>query len=520
MCVAVMGSLQWPALMLLASLILLSWTTSFAGLDPSGNYIPGAKELPFEVRGQTQQALDSVEKTVSAMKYVIDVTTKHKDTVATLFKGLSKFAEAAPVIGWGFSVINTFLAFVPQHDPVMQELKNSFAVVNSKLDSISVQISDLVTDVEWFNYASVYSQDEVCILNAWKKYTDFFGNAQSNDINFLAKAFVNYYEYTQVEASVDNLYHYLTVHRTYLTKNLNELLVTKLECDVMKILKHNWHFSSVLLKGMSLNIFYWELIGFNTTSKEAEHNHMFKTVFEAQSKVINKCLKEHMYYVKKDVERTAKPISSDLQRIAQRVKEALDNKYSWYKWVVIVYKRSREEEEDVIPHNTMTKIPVSDDIIVAVTHTQHGVMEANAKDAVNWCNHKYLSCLTENQTSVYNINDMKFELNLVDHVKVTHYTYGKQDFGEAPKPYRALTCKVITKNKNTYLYTIAVHASKMSHRCDLECGNNGTCEKLLDSNQAWCKCKDNYFGDRCEKKTNTKLKERITLHLPTLNKCL
>ncbi|KAL2086843.1 hypothetical protein ACEWY4_017902 [Coilia grayii] len=518
-----MGSLQWPALMLLASLILLSWTPSFAGLDPSGNYFPGAKELPFEIRGQTQQALDSVEKTVSAMKYVIDVTSKHKDTLSTLFKGLSKFAEAAPVIGAAFSIINTFLAFVPQHDPVMQELKNSFAVVNSKLDSISTQISDLATDVEWFNYASVYSQDEVRILNTWKKYVDFFEKAQSNDINYLAKAFVNYYEYTQVEASVDNLYHYLTVNQTYLTKNLNELLVTKLKCDVRKIIKYNWHLSSVLLKGTTLNTFYWGLIGFNTAEKEAEHNNMFKTVFEAQSKVINKCLKEHMYYVKKDVERTAKPISSDLQSIAQRVKEDLDNKYSWYKWVVIVYKRSKEEQKYVIPHDTMTKIPVSDDIIVAVTHTQHGKMGANTAHAVSTCHEGCLFCLTNNATIRYTDYDFStFKLNLVDHVKVTHYVYDpndKVDFAEAPPPDRALKCRVITKDVNSH-YTIAVHASEMSHRCDLECGNNGICVQLLDSNQSLCKCKDNYFGERCENKTNIELKQRIILRLPTLNRCL
>lgn len=153
---------------------------------------------------------------------------------------------------------------VPQENP-LKVLKADFAEMNEKLDSLSIQISNLAADVEWLNYARDYSKDKVCILNAWKKFCQFFEKSEvvqsEEDKLRLAEIFTNYYENTAVESSVANLYHYLMViSSTSLRGNLNNLLKTKFKCDISEIGKYNLYFSSLLWKGMVLNQLYWNLI--------------------------------------------------------------------------------------------------------------------------------------------------------------------------------------------------------------------------------------------------------------------
>lgn len=174
--------------------------------------------------------------------------------LTSVLKGLTNFASLAPGLGALSSVINMILIFIPQDDPVLNQVKKGFAKVNRELDSLSIQISNLATDVEWFNYASVYSQDEVRILSAWRKFSEFFKTHGLNDFKHLAEIFTNYYEYTQAESSVINLYRYLTVSSTSLSGNLNDLLKRKFKCDIHEIGKYNLYFSSLLWKGMVLNL--------------------------------------------------------------------------------------------------------------------------------------------------------------------------------------------------------------------------------------------------------------------------
>ncbi|CAI5652723.1 unnamed protein product [Oreochromis niloticus] len=270
-----MASPRWSTSMLLASLILLLyWTTSSA------------------------RSHDSTST---------DLSPPHR--------GISNIASLAPVIGGLVSpIVNVVLAFVPQENP-LKELREGFSQVNRKLDSLSLQISNLATDVEWFNYASVCSQDEVRILNAWKKFEEFRENSglvnTAEDELQLAEIFTNYYENTAVEASVANLYHYLTVSSTSLSGNLNKLLEKKFKCSIREIGKYNIYFSSLLWRGMVLNQLFWNLVGFNPSGKEAEQTQMFKNVSEAQISAVKFCRKNYTQYMEKDVEEIGKAMNPD-----------------------------------------------------------------------------------------------------------------------------------------------------------------------------------------------------------------
>lgn len=158
MCVAVMASSQWSASMLLVSLILHYCTTYSTGSDYSTNLSALYREkrdLPSETREKVEKTANTVKDSLSLLNDVIGKIEKTKMT--SVLKGLKNFVSLAPAIKPLGLVIYMALMFIPEEDPVLNEMKEGFPEVNRKLDSLSIQISNLATDVEWFNYASIYS---------------------------------------------------------------------------------------------------------------------------------------------------------------------------------------------------------------------------------------------------------------------------------------------------------------------------------------------------------------------------
>lgn len=143
----------------------------------------------------------------------------------------------------------------------------------------------------------------------------------------------------------------------------------KFKCDISTIGEYNLYFSSLLWKGMVLNQFYWKLIGFNTASREAEHAEMFKRVSAAQASAVEFCLNNYEDYMKEDVLRITKGLSPDNKKlIADEVKKALDKKYKWYSWVVLVYTK-----ENTNKHILYDAVELHvDSIIVALSYVQRG----------------------------------------------------------------------------------------------------------------------------------------------------
>ncbi|XP_047212476.1 SE-cephalotoxin-like isoform X2 [Girardinichthys multiradiatus] len=505
-----MASQCQAGLVLLASLILLLFWTTISALsyddtpDVPLQHNRVQRDLPARPRNQVQSSTEVVKESLTAIKVVIDDIPVKK--VTDVMKSFSKMASLSPGIGTLVAcVLDIVLAFVPQDDPVLIEVKKGFAEVNRKLDSLSFQISNLATDVEWFNYASVYSRDEVTILNAWDKFNDLRQNSNlvqsAEDRLRLAEIFTSSYENSGAESSVSNLYRYLTVNSTSLSANLNNLLKKKFKCDITKIGKYNLYFSSLLWKGMVLNQFYWRLIGFNTTTKEDEHVQMFKKVSEAQLAAIDYCLQNYEDYMKKDVVETVKGLSTDdKQAIALKVKEVLDQKYNWYNWVVVVYNKANKNNHIVFD---ATEIDAGDTIVLVSYYFDIGIKYATPyKETAEKCfNNEYCQnisidqCHKEGWGSVDLIGADMLKYNGM----ITHVTYD-EDFAEVPAPVYRVGCYWFPAGG-----LVSIRFKDRIHFCRLYlCQNNAKCKRILDSNEWFCQCPTGFKGEYCEHRIDTR----------------
>ncbi|XP_054908217.1 LOW QUALITY PROTEIN: cephalotoxin-like protein [Poeciliopsis prolifica] len=494
-----MTSQRCISLFLLASLtFLFCWTTvSALSLgDPPNVPSPQNRAKQDMAASTREQVRESSEVVKASLTTIIEVmqnldSKKVKDIMASF----SKIASLAPGIGTlAASVLNMVLAFIPQEDLVLTEVKKGFAEVNRKLDLLSIQISNLATDVEWFNYASIYSRDEVAILNAWDKLNDLRQNSNlvssEEERLRLAEMFASYYDSSGAESSVSNLYRYLTVDSTSLSENLNSLLKKKLKCDVKEIGRYNLYFSGLLWKGMFVNQFYWKLMGFNTVNKEAEHVEMFVKVYEAQYAAIDFCLQNYADYMKKDVEEIAKGLSADdKMAVAHKVKAFLDKKYHWYNWVVVVYNKADKDNHIVFDATDIE----AGEIIVLVSHTPHADLsdEIYIRGTAERCfSNKYCTEIKKKQcTERYGDTYPEF----TEFAKVTHVTYN-EDFAEVPSPLHRMGCSWSTGGGR-----ISIHFSRKLPTCtDYLCYINRRCGRLLDSNEWVCRCPTGFYGEFCE----------------------
>ena len=157
-----MASHRLSASMLLASLILLYWTTSSAqSHDPASSVVSPSdrvkRDLTFETREKVDRSLAVANSFLTVVKESFELIEKiDTKKLSDVMKSLANVASLAPGIGGLVaSFVNMVLVFIPQDDPVLIEVQKGFAEVNRKLDSISIQISNLATNVEWYNYAKI-----------------------------------------------------------------------------------------------------------------------------------------------------------------------------------------------------------------------------------------------------------------------------------------------------------------------------------------------------------------------------
>lgn len=496
--------------MLLASLIILYWATSSARshdlTDPSA-LDRVKRDLPYETRDRAEKSMEVAKEALSIFNKVM--ASKAKESLTDWMQRLAKVASIAPGVGSAISaVVNCVLVFISEENPVLDEVKKGFAEVNQKLDSLSIQISNLATDVEWYNYASVYSQDEVCILGTWKKFNEFFKKRGSNDFNYLAEAFVSYYEYTQTEACVANLYHYLTVKDTSLSRNINDMLMRKFQCS-SEIGKYNFYFNSLLLKGTVLNKVYWKLTGFNAAGKDAEHAQMFKKVFENQLAALQVCETKYIEYASNTVKEMAKSLRADnKQEFANQVRQTLDEKFSWYNWVVFVYD-TKEKDAGNIKVFDVAKISIGD-VTVALDQTLKGNQHHSSME--------YYSgrCFTEDRqcklpcVASHEYDSTSTIYHLTDFGKIPYATYKEGLVTVAPSPSLERTCKLDGSRYKLSLYD----SPKLDVCATNPCRNNGICRVLLKSNDRLCECPTGYTGNECEKSIDTRLAEEMQTAFP------
>ncbi|XP_029997029.1 uncharacterized protein LOC115424067 [Sphaeramia orbicularis] len=519
LCVSVMAFPRTSSIVLWFSLILfVYWTTSAAeSHDPSPADLSALRRLKRELDSTTKEQVQTgFQVGVNFLVTVTQVTDKIKPKqLESVFKALEDFASLAPGIGsLILSIVSMVLAIIPQDD----QLRNGFSEVNRRLDSLAFQISDVSTDVEWFNFVSVYSRDETHILNAWRKLDELQQNLRDTTDDErklrLAKIFTNFYEHSGTESSVANIYHFLTVSGTSLTRNINNLLRDKFKCSISEIGRFNLYLSSLLWKGMVLNQLYWKLIGFSSSRQQHEHNRMFKNVFKAQTDTLHLCLDNFEQYVVKDVEVVSKRFTKDQKEdIAANVQKTLDEKYFWYKWAVVVYDKYYEDYYKLVH---MERVPVGD-LVVAVGYTNketHPYQEQVASIAQSCFDNIQCSDLDKkSQDCSYGVFtteyteqgfDLAFSLadlkSLSELAKVLHYFY-YYDPVMSPLPhFKQVECIL-----DGYGYKVSVYLSARLPVCSSPdtCLNGGVCRRLLDSNEHLCDCPDGYYGNRCENSTSS-----------------
>ncbi|XP_061574658.1 SE-cephalotoxin-like [Cololabis saira] len=506
---------KWTTSVLLASLILLFWSTS-AWSDSSINPSALTRFKRAEGKDITEKALAVVTSSLSVVKDVVDLLKK--DETITVLKALSDFAALAPGIGSAIaSIISLILLFIPAEDKVMDK----FAEVNRKLDSISIQISNLQTDVKVYNYLSSYSDHEATIVTAWKKLLELYDKKKSDkQMKSETVKFTTDYKNNLVQKSVENLFHYLTVEGIAMSENINKLYKEKYKCHIGQMGLYSLYLSDLMFKGMVLNQAYLQLTGKSSPNDKTKMIKDLKKLYEIQIDTIHSCLKKETYndQIKKDVMEQAKGIDAKKKKdIATNVKRHLDNKYSWYNWVVVVYDTKDEKKHKIFE---MTKIPAGA-VTVAVTYTLKSD-QTNVKfvqKAAQECFEKIKCKIDDRLKDCQNIyfkseggSDRPVNIVLSEYAKVTDMTKSKS-FVELPEPTFQIKCK---KNFLSKRNRISVHYSEKLIICNPgPCQNKGECERLLDSNQFWCKCKDGFHGEKCEKKIDTAKIDEMIKNLPS-----
>uniref|UniRef100_A0A667Z3N4 EGF-like domain-containing protein n=1 Tax=Myripristis murdjan TaxID=586833 RepID=A0A667Z3N4_9TELE len=528
------------ASLLLVFLTLLYWTTTSAlSHDPTVNYTNSRpstrirRDLTYLTQEKTKEVLEGGKAALALVKDAFDVAQTTK-TLADITKKIAQGMSMLPsALGLMFSFVNIILAFIPQESPTDQ-LQADLDEVNRKLDSLSMEISNLATDVEWHNYASVYSQDEVRILNAWKNFNDILKismSAQSEEQKIrLAEMFTTFYENTATEGSVASLYHYLTVRGTSLSKNLLDILTRKSKCSITDIGMYSIYFNSLMYRGMFLNQVYWSLMGFNLSVKAAEYTSMMKKIVNAEKEAVNNCKSKYEEYMKKEVVDISKKHSnSDKEEIARQIKWALDKKYFWYEWVVVVYDTKQKYPDETYG---FTVIPM-EKITVAVGYTtleSYGIKSLEVYDCIpkTTCSNMFAEIKGSGNDCPYVQNrelrvgysgnrPLFRSIYFMSHVKLMHISYEKKS-ALFPTPIYQQDCSWYS----SYTGSLTLYYSGRTDLCssDAQCMNGGTCQMQFESNQWVCECPDGYDGYTCEKKIPTfsqDIKKFVSEPLPAIS---
>ncbi|KAJ8365237.1 hypothetical protein SKAU_G00140680 [Synaphobranchus kaupii] len=487
-------------------------------------------ELPYFTREKAEKSLEPLKAGLELVKNIVEVVDK--TDWERFLKKMVTVSSLAPGVGTLVGAfINCALVYLPQTDPVLDKLKEEFANVNMKLDSVSMEISNLKTEVEWSNYASIYSQDESNILNSWKKWEEFIsycssaGTIQTQKESDLAKMrmaerFTTYYENSATENSVYSLYGHLAVRQPALSVNLLDILVKRFQCDVQVVETYSKYFRVLLWKGLLLNQLYYTLKGFDADAKAQQSIQQLYDVIIAQQKTIVYCVQNYERYMKTDVEgitNAALSSGTDNMQLARKIKTALDRKYNWYDWIIAVIP---SEEGHTFLNYTMVRVAT---VTVAVAHYQRGPINYVYSFVSEKCNELEVACRSPTELLKCMIRYAEKDFIPLKHRTAALQASETSEISETPEPFYKRPC-YFPGTLFTYSGTISLYMK--SHKQFTlsdprkpfqfpSCENSGTPTQILDTTGFVCECRYGFYGERCENDLELdKRKIRVGVDMP------
>ncbi|KAL1277409.1 hypothetical protein QQF64_024082 [Cirrhinus molitorella] len=421
------------------------------------------------------------------------------DTLGKVFGSLGKVAASFGFIG---AIISFIFSFIPQFDPMLEFMKEQFAEVNRKLDSLSLQISTLQTEMEWTNYASAYGKDENVIKNSWAKLTEFIKTAPVastlEEKTRLAERFTTFYENTGTENSIANFYRYITENSPVsLNKNLLKLVIEKSNGDFNVLVQYSTYFTTLMVSGLKLNVFYYKLKGYDGKEKAQEAVTQLSNTLSSIQDALIECAGDFEKWAYKDAVKISSQQFSDSKALTSNIKNHLEKKFHWFKWIVIAHSKDAKNE---FTFGRSINVDVQEKTSVHLIHQEKGsAVDQSIKEFVRANLQKELSSLS--LSFPRQCDTMKDELlhrfgaKVTSHIWFFHAVTKPSDYAQTDGADVELNCFLAQRNFNFFLKR---KNTEVKPPCsDVNC-NNGECIPIKDTTHVFCKCHKMYHGPACE----------------------
>ncbi|XP_028848177.1 SE-cephalotoxin-like [Denticeps clupeoides] len=455
---------------------------------------------------KVEKGLTTCEELLKGLDELTQAVTKTKEAtqmiqkVLKVFDGLAKVAASLHFFG---ALLSFIFAFIPQSDPTLEFLKEQFAEVNRKLDSMSLQISTLGKEMEWASYASVYSKDENNIRNSWAKLKEFIASASAaktqEQKTRLAERFTTFYESTATESSVADLYKYITEsHGSSLNKNLLQLVVQKSSGDFAILTQYSSYFTALMVSGLQLNLFYYKLKGYDAAAKAKEAEGELGNVLSAIQDALINCADGFETWAEKDITKIGTQPFSDNKDLASKIKKHLDQKFKWYEWTVIAHPKDAKGEYS---SGSSISLLVQDKTVVHVIHQEKGyTVNQRIKDDIK-VQFKdvfpQITCETMKDELVQIVG-----IKIMNHVQFLHAVLIRDDFAQTKAADIELQCStplyfIDTDHRTIRLFLKSKDVVENPPCSKLKC-QNGECKQIKDTTEGFCKCQKMFHGPTCE----------------------
>ncbi|XP_058629140.1 SE-cephalotoxin-like [Onychostoma macrolepis] len=427
------------------------------------------------------------------------------DPPTKVLKVFGSLGKVAASFGFIRSLISFIFASIPQSDPTLEFMKEQFAEVNRKLISLSLQVSTLQTGMKWTNYASSYGKDENVIKNSWAKLTEFiqtapFASTQEQKTR-LAKSFTTFYENTGTGKSVANLYRYITENNNVsLNKNLLKLIIKKSNGNFNVLVQYSTYFTTLMVSGLKLNVFYHKLKGCDGEVKVQEAAKQLSNTLSAIQDALIECAGDFEKWAHKDAVKLSSQRFSSREKLASVIKHHLESKFHWFKWVVIAHPKDARNE---FTFGHSINIDVQKKTSVHIIHQEKGfTVDQNIKHKVTSSLQKELLKLINTQKCGTMKDKLLHRLGakVTSHIQFLHAVTKPSEYAQTDVPDIKLSyqlagyAKNTPRNFNIFLKGNTVVKTPCS---DVNC-NHGECKPIKDTTQVFCKCYKMFHGPACE----------------------